>query len=72
MSVQDSSAKEPVDLKVKLRSSTGSNRFKLGEVIPLEVLISSNKQIVTVSHARYFGRAFGYTPHRQSGVQFAP
>ena len=39
---QDSPAPEPADLKVELRSATGSNRFQLGEVIPLEVLISSS------------------------------
>lgn len=37
----DSPVQEPADLKVELRSATGSNRFQLGEVIPLEVLISS-------------------------------
>ena len=39
---QDSPAPGPADLKVELRSATGSNRFQLGEVIPLEVLISSS------------------------------
>lgn len=39
---QGSPAPEPADLKVELRSATGSNRFQLGEVIPLEVLISSS------------------------------
>jgi hypothetical protein len=39
---QNSSAQEPADLKVELRSATGSNRFQLGEVIPLEFLISSS------------------------------
>ena len=39
---QDSPAQEPADLKVELRSATGSNRFQLGEVIPLEVFISSS------------------------------
>ncbi|MGC2404548.1 MAG: hypothetical protein WA510_32455 [Acidobacteriaceae bacterium] len=39
---QDSPADEATDLKVELRSATGSNDFQLGEVIPLEVLISSN------------------------------
>jgi hypothetical protein len=41
MTAQQSSAKEPADLRVELHSATGSNRFQLGEVIPLEVLISS-------------------------------
>jgi hypothetical protein len=38
---QDSPAPGPADLKVELRSASGSNRFQLGEVIPLEVLISN-------------------------------
>ncbi len=32
---------DPPDLQVVLRSATGSNRFRVGEVIPLEVLFSS-------------------------------
>ena len=39
---QKSPAQEPADLKVELRSATGSNRFQLGEVIPLEFVISSS------------------------------
>jgi hypothetical protein len=39
---QDSPAQEPADLKVELRSATGSDLFQLGEVIPLEVYISSS------------------------------
>jgi hypothetical protein len=39
---QSSPAQEPTDLKVELRSATGSNRFQLGEVIPVELLISSS------------------------------
>lgn len=39
---QGSPAQEAADLKVELRSATGSNRFQLGEMIPLEVLISSS------------------------------
>jgi hypothetical protein len=42
LSAQDSPATEPTDLKIELHSATGSNRFQLGEVIPLEVLISSS------------------------------
>jgi len=34
-------AHEPSDLKVELRSETGSTQFQVGEVIPLEVLLSS-------------------------------
>lgn len=39
---QQQSVQEPADLQVELRSDTGSNRFQLGEVIPLEVLISTS------------------------------
>jgi hypothetical protein len=39
---QEFPSQEPADLKVELRSATGSNRFQLGEVIPLEIFISSN------------------------------
>lgn len=40
---QKSPVQDSKDLKVELRSATGSTRFKLGEVIPLEVFISSSK-----------------------------
>jgi hypothetical protein len=40
--VQDLTAQKSADLQVELRSATGSNRFQLGEVIPLEILISSS------------------------------
>jgi hypothetical protein len=40
---QDASPAESKDVKVELRTETGSNRFQLGEVIPLELLISSSK-----------------------------
>ncbi|HKN71397.1 MAG TPA: hypothetical protein VJX30_10210 [Terriglobales bacterium] len=33
---------EPPDLQVQLRSATGSNRFQVGEVIPLEAVFSSS------------------------------
>jgi hypothetical protein len=39
---QNSSVQEPADLKMELQSATRSNRFQLGEVIPVEVLISSS------------------------------
>ena len=39
---QTPAAAEPADLKMELRSATGSNRFQLGEVIPVEVLLSSS------------------------------
>ncbi|MFZ3264689.1 MAG: hypothetical protein WA172_11875 [Terriglobales bacterium] len=35
-------AQEHSDLQAELRSSTGSNRFQIGEVIPLEVVLSSS------------------------------
>jgi len=38
---QQPAASEPVDLQVQIRSDTGSNRFRIGEVIPIEVLLSS-------------------------------
>ena len=38
---QDPSAQDPNDLTMVLRSTTGLNRFQLGEVIPVEVLLST-------------------------------
>src|ERR1700677_2760971 len=38
---QQPPAQEPADLQVQFRSATGSNRFRVGEVIPVEVLVSS-------------------------------
>jgi hypothetical protein len=35
-------AEEPSDLQVQLRSATGSNLFQIGEVIPLEAVLSSS------------------------------
>ena len=35
-------AQEPSDLQVQLRSATGSNRFQVGQIIPLEALFSSS------------------------------
>jgi len=40
---QESPVQDSTDLKMELRSANGSNRFQLGEVIPLEVFISSGK-----------------------------
>ena len=40
---QESPVQDSTDLKVELRSATGSNRFQLGKVIPLEVFVSSSK-----------------------------
>jgi hypothetical protein len=39
--VQGSPSQDSPDLKVELRSATGSNRFQLGEVVPLELFVSS-------------------------------
>ncbi len=38
---QQTTPSEPADLQVQFRSATGSNRFRIGEVIPVEVLLSS-------------------------------
>ena len=38
---QQPTASEPADLQVHFRSGTGSNRFRIGEVISVEVLLSS-------------------------------
>jgi len=58
---QDSPAQEPADLKVELRSATGSNRFQLGEVIPLEVLISSSTPKRYLEPCKMFWEScFGY------------
>lgn len=42
MDCQSQSVQEPSGLRVQIRSATGSNRFQLGEVLPVEVLISSS------------------------------
>jgi len=58
---QDSSAQEPADLKVELRSATGSNRFQLGEVIPLEVFVSSSAPNRYLEPCKMFWEScFGY------------
>lgn len=58
---QDSSAQEPADLKVELRSATGSNRFQLGEVIPLEVFVSSSTPNRYLEPCKMFWEScFGY------------
>jgi hypothetical protein len=38
---QQTTTSEPADLQVQFRSGTGSNNFRIGEVIPVEVLLSS-------------------------------
>ena len=58
---QDSPGPEPADLKVELRSASGSNRFQLGEVIPLEVLISSSTPKRYLEPCQIFSEScFGY------------
>jgi hypothetical protein len=52
---------EPANLHIELRSATGSNRFQLGEVIPLEVLISSSTPNRYLEPCKMFWeRCFGY------------
>ena len=41
LAVQKSSANKPSDLRVELRSTGGSNRFKVGEPIELDAIFSS-------------------------------
>jgi hypothetical protein len=58
---QDLPSQEPADLKVELHSATGSNRFQLGEVIPLEVLISSSTPNRYLEPCKMFWEScFGY------------
>lgn len=58
---QGSPAHRPADLKVELRSATGSNRFQLGEVIPLELLISSSTSKRYLAPCQIFSEScFGY------------
>src|ERR1700690_77788 len=55
------SAAEPSDLQVELRTATKSNRFQVGEEIPLELLISSstpNRYLVPCE--LFINRDFGY------------
>jgi hypothetical protein len=58
---QDTSVQEPADVKVELRSVTGSNRFQLGEMIPLELLISSTTPNRYLEPCKMFWEScFGY------------
>ena len=58
---QESSVRDSTDLKVELRSATGSNRFQLGEVIPLEFLISSSAPKRYLEPCQMFWEScFGY------------
>src|SRR5262249_50826281 len=58
---QNAPVQDPADLKMDLRSATGSNRFQLGEIIPLEVLISSSTQNHYLEPCQMFWEScFGY------------
>lgn len=58
---QEQPLQEPADLKIELRSATGSNHFQLGEVIPLEVLISSSTPNRYLEPCKMFWEScFGY------------
>ncbi len=58
---QDPSTQESKDLTVVLRSATGSNRFQLGEVIPVEVLLSSSTPKRYLEPCKLFWEScFGY------------
>ena len=58
---QEQTAPEPVDLQMQLRSVTGSNRFQIGELIPLEVLLSSSTSGRYLEPCALFNEsAFGY------------
>jgi hypothetical protein len=58
---QESPVQDSTDLKVELRSATGSNRFQLGEVIPLEVFISSSSPNRYLEPCKMFWEScFGY------------
>ena len=53
--------RKPSDLQVELRSATGSNRFQLGEVIPLEIFISSSTPNRYLEPCKMFWEScFGY------------
>lgn len=67
---QDSSTPAPTDLKVELRSATGSKRFQLGEVIPLEVLISSSTPERYLEPCKLFWEScFGYPQSVEGGAE---
>jgi hypothetical protein len=54
-------AQEPHDITIQLRSATGSSRFQIGEVIPLEVLLSSRAPNRYLEPCAAFGEShFGY------------
>jgi hypothetical protein len=54
-------AQEPPDLQVQLRSATSSNRFRIGEEIPIEVLVSSTNPSRYLEPCELFvERGFGF------------
>ena len=54
-------AQEPPDLQVQLRSATSSNRFRMGEEIPIEVLVSSTNPNRYLEPCELFiERGFGF------------
>ena len=58
---QSSSVQESADLKMELRSATGTNRFQIGEVIPVEVLLSSSAPNRYLEPCKMFWEScFGY------------
>ena len=68
---QESTVQDSTDLKVELRSATGSNRFQLGEVIPLEFLISSSTPNRYLEPCQMFWEScFGY-PHCRFVTQWS-
>jgi hypothetical protein len=58
---QHQAAGEPSDLQVSLRSATGSNRFQIGEMIPLETVFSSSTPLRYLEPCTIFRESnFGY------------
>ena len=68
LSAQSSSVQESTDLKVELRSLTDSNRFQLGEVIPLEALIRAARVIAILSRANCSQNAASAIPSAGSSL----
>jgi hypothetical protein len=58
---EDPPPQAPADLNIELRSATGANHFQLGEVIPLEVFISSSTPNRYLEPCKMFWEScFGY------------
>lgn len=62
---QQSPVNGPTDLRVELRSTSGSNRFKVGETIELEAIFSSMAPGRYLEPCGLFG-----TPHIKPGFGF--